>query len=81
VTVFLALLLTCCGVNAATESAQPEKTTAGIATGSTQHETTVRTATVPGEKSDITAENAPSPEKMAPTTVAPVGRWPLSATE
>ncbi len=73
-TVFLALLFAGCGVNTATERAQPEKTTAGIATGSTQHETTVRTATVPGEKSEITAENAPSPEKMAPATVAPVGR-------
>jgi len=74
VTVFLALLLTGCGVNTATESAQPEKTTAGIATGSTQHETTVRTATVPGEKSEIAAEAAPPPEKMAPATLAPVGR-------
>ena len=72
--VFLALLLTGCGVNTATESAQPEETTADIATGSTQPETTARIATVPEEKSAITAETAPPPERMTPATVAPVGR-------
>ncbi len=71
---FLAILLTGCGANTTTESTQPRETTADIATGSTQPETTSGTATIPEETTGITAETAPPAEKIAPATVAPVGQ-------
>lgn len=72
--VFLAILLTGCGANTTTEGTQPSETTADIATGSTQPETTSETATIPGETTGITAETAPPAEKMTPATLAPAGQ-------
>ena len=75
VAAFLALLLTGCGVNTATESTQPKETTADIAAaGSTQPETTLGTAVVLEERTETISEVAPPPEKMTPANVAPAGQ-------
>ena len=60
VAAFLAILLTGCGAEAPTESAQLEETTADTTTESTRPETTAETAAVPEETAD-------------PATVAPAG--------
>ena len=72
---FLALLLTGCGANTATETTRShEATTNFAATGSTQPETTARTAAVLEETTETTTEAAPPPETRTPDTVVPAGQ-------
>ena len=66
---FLAILLAGCGADSAARSTQPEETTAGTTTETTQPETTADTTT-----ESTQPETTAVPEQTAPATVAPQGR-------
>ncbi len=72
VAAFLAILLTGCGAEAPTESAQLEETTADTTTESTRPETTAETAAAP-EKTVAPEETAVPEEMAAPAPVVPAG--------